>query len=256
MSSADRTPSRRRRAALAALVAAALVGGGTAAAVAVASGDDPAATASARADDRDRDDDAEGGEAAAPRTDVRAAVTAALAKAKGVVASAEFDEDGDRPVWEVEVVGKDGTRTEVLVDPDDGTARGSDRAGDDSDADDDTEDRDEAAALRKAGTDAAEAAGAALKEVPGSVLSVDFEDGRDDGRSGAPAWEVEVIGEDGTEREVLVDAGSGKAALGGADDRDDAKDDAKSDNDDADAKDADGKDDDGKDDGTDDRRED
>ncbi|MEU9579711.1 PepSY domain-containing protein [Streptomyces chilikensis] len=255
MSSADRTPSRRRRAALAALVAAALVGGGTAAAVAVASGDDdPAATASARADDRDRDDDrgddAEGGEAAAPRTDVRAAVTAALAKAKGVVASAEFDEDGDRPVWEVEVVGKDGTRTEVLVDPDDGTARGSDRAGDDSDADDDAEDRDEAAALRKAGTDAAEAAGAALKEVPGSVLSVDFEDGRDDGRSGAPAWEVEVIGEDGTEREVLVDAGSGKAALGGADDRDD-HDDAKSDNDDAGAK-----DDDGKDDGTDDRRED
>jgi uncharacterized membrane protein YkoI len=233
MSSADRTPSRRR-AALAALLVAALVGGGTAAAVAASGDDDPAATASSvRPDDRDRDDaddaddTAEGGEggeaaaAAAPKTDVRAAVAAALAKAKGVVASAELDEDGDRPVWEIEVVGKDGTRTEVLVDPDDGTVHGSDRAEDD----DDSDDRDEAAALRKAGTDAAAAAGAALKEVPGSVLSVDFEDGRDDDRNDAPAWEVEVIGKDGTEREVLVDAGNGKAALGEADDRDDRDDD-------------------------------
>ncbi|MEU3558158.1 PepSY domain-containing protein [Streptomyces fragilis] len=235
MSSADRTPSRRR-AALAALVAAALVGGGAVAAVA-ASGDDRdrAATASsARPDGGDRDDRDEGDErddrdegradgeradAVTPKTDVRAAVTAALAKAKGVVASAEFDQDGDRPVWEVEVVGEDGTRTEVLVDPDDGTVLDSTRDKDD-DADDEADDRKEAAALRKAGTDADAAAGAAVKKVSGTVVSVDFEHDGDDDRSGAPAWEVEVIGADGGEREVLVDAGSGKAAVGADDDRD------------------------------------
>jgi uncharacterized membrane protein YkoI len=208
MSSADRTPSRRRRAALAALVAAALVGGGAAVAVATAG------------DDGDRKAVA----SAAPKTDVRAAVAAALAEAKGVVASAELDEDGDRLVWEVDVVGEDGTRTEVLVDPADGTVR------DNAHADHDDDDRDEAAALRGAGTDAAAAAEAARKKAPGTVRSVDFEDGRDDGRGGGAAWEVEVTGEGGTEREVLVDAGSGKAALdrdgdGKGDDADDRRDD-------------------------------
>ncbi|WP_151773459.1 PepSY domain-containing protein [Streptomyces abyssomicinicus] len=229
MSSADRTPSRRR-AALAALVAAALVGGGTAAAVAV-SGDDRdrvASASSARPDGADRDDDRderdgrdEGGAGATATTvkaDVRAAVTAALAEAKGVVASAELDDDGDgdRSVWEVEVVGTDGTRTEVLIDPGNGRALGDTRADDD----DDRDDRDEAVALRKAGTDAEAAAGVALRKVPGTVVSVDFEHDGDDDRGRAPAWEVEVIGEDGVEREILVDAGSGKAALGGDDDRD------------------------------------
>lgn len=239
MSSADRAP-RRRRAALAALVAAALVGTGTVAAVAVSGDDrDPAATASSarpdggdRDDDRDDDRDGSGGSradegtagAAAAKTDVRAALTAALAKTKGVAASAEFDDDGDRPVWEVEVAGKDGTVTEVRVDPAKGTVLDSvrdedDDSGDDS-GDDRKEDRGEAAALRKAGTDADAAAAAALKKVPGTVVSVDFEHDGDDDRGGAPAWEVEVIGEDGKEHEVLVDAGSGKAALDADDDRD------------------------------------
>ncbi|MFE5208458.1 PepSY domain-containing protein [Streptomyces sp. NPDC056600] len=232
MSSADRAPSRRR-AALAALVAAALVGAGTVVAVA-ASGDDrdPAATSSsARPDGGDRDDDRDEGRdggradegtagAAAAKTDVRAAVTAALAKTKGVVASAEFDDDGDRSVWEVEVVGKNGAATEVLVDPDDGTVLDSTRDKDD-DTDDRDEDRKEAAALRKAGTDAGAAAAAAAKKVPGTVVSVDFEHDGDDDRSGAPVWEVEVTGKDGKEHEVLVDAGTGKTTVGADDDRED-----------------------------------
>ncbi|WP_448321359.1 PepSY domain-containing protein [Streptomyces sp. CO7] len=222
MSSADRTPSRRR-AALAALVAAALVGTGTVVAVA-ASGDerDPAATASsARPDggarDGDRDEGREGDGAAgarAAKTDVRAAVAAALARTKGDVASAEFDDDGDRSVWEVEVVGRNGAGTEVLVDPDDGTVLDSTRDKDD-DTDDREEDRKESAALRKAGTDAEAATSAAVKKVPGTVVSVDFDhDGDDDRSGGAPVWEVEVTGDDGKEHEVLVDAGSGKTTVG------------------------------------------
>ncbi|MGW6459031.1 PepSY domain-containing protein [Streptomyces sp. NPDC055078] len=65
-----------------------------------------------------------------------------------------------------------------------------------------------------------DAVDAALKEAPGSVLSV----GRDD--DGEGPWEVDVVGRNGLDREVRVDAKSGKVSLAPAADDTDGPDDA------------------------------
>ncbi|KIF76752.1 hypothetical protein QR77_28595, partial [Streptomyces sp. 150FB] len=56
---------------------------------------------------------------------------------------------------------------------------------------------------------AGDAAAAALKKYPGAVASVEREDGA--------RWEVELLGRDGTWRELKIDAGTGAVR---ADDRD------------------------------------
>ncbi|MGW1225497.1 PepSY domain-containing protein [Streptomyces sp. NPDC001478] len=54
---------------------------------------------------------------------------------------------------------------------------------------------------------AAEAAGAALKAVPGTVTEVELED-----EHGGPFWDVDVYGTDKVWHHVTVDAASGRAA--------------------------------------------
>lgn len=137
------------------------------------------------------------------------AAAAALKAAPGEIDEIELD-DG---VWEVEIVADNGRWRDLKVDAGSGKVL-SDRADDDDDDDD-------AAALRKAKLTASDAAEAALKAAPGTVTAVEFDE--DDGRL---VWEVEVKGEDGNERELEVNASSGKVAFDdddddGDDDRDD-----------------------------------
>lgn len=183
------------------LVAAGVVAGGGATAVAAASDGGP----------RDGRDPA-GAVAASPSGASVTAVQAAGAALKAVPGTAE--EVGlDDGVWEVDVLAENGGWREVTVDARDGKVRTN--RPDDGDDDD----RNEAGALRKAGITASEAAEAALRTAPGTVTSVEF-----DGDDGASAWEVEVAGRDGSERELTVDAATGKVAVGD-DDRDDDGDD-------------------------------
>ncbi|TQM69838.1 peptidase YpeB-like protein [Actinomadura hallensis] len=137
------------------------------------------------------------------------AAAAALKAAPGKIDEIELD-DG---VWEVEILADNGRWRDLKVDAGSGKVL-SDRADDDDDDDD-------AAALRKAKLTASDAAEAALKAAPGTVTAVEFDE--DDGRL---VWEVEVKGEDGNERELEVNASSGKVAFDdddddGDDDRDD-----------------------------------
>ncbi|MZE81706.1 DNA primase, partial [Streptomyces sp. SID5475] len=71
---------------------------------------------------RSGDDDRE--RAGTARTTVAEAVRAALEARAGTAASAELDDEDDRTVWEVEVLGRDGTWYEVRVDADSGKVTG------------------------------------------------------------------------------------------------------------------------------------
>lgn len=142
------------------------------------------------------------------------AAAAALKAAPGKIDEIELD-DG---VWEVEILADNGRWRDLKVDAGSGKVL-SDRADDDDDDDD-------AAALRKAKLTASDAAEAALKAAPGTVTAVEFDE--DDGRL---VWEVEVKGEDGNERELEVNASSGKVAFDDDDDDDDDHDDDDGDDD-------------------------
>ncbi|WP_327190616.1 PepSY domain-containing protein [Streptomyces xinghaiensis] len=215
----------KRNILIAALAATVLAGGGTAAAVAAAgdggaAGDAPSrpgAAAGEGSEDSGRSGDDDRERAGAARTTVAEAVRAALEARAGTAASAELDDEDDRPIWEIEVLDRKGTWYEVRVDAGSGKVTGV--AEDDGDGDEDGAggDRGERESLRRAATDLGGAAGTAVKQTPGTVTSVEFE-GRDDhgdtGRAGG--WEVEILGKDGTEREVRVDAETGKATGAGA----------------------------------------
>ncbi|GGV42375.1 hypothetical protein GCM10010182_78860 [Actinomadura cremea] len=202
-----------RRLLVTALAAAAVAGGGAATAAAAAGADD-------------------GDESVPSGTRVTAvqAAQAALKAAPGTVEDIDLD-DG---AWEIDVVASGGGVRTVTVDAGSGKAV-QNRA--DRDEDDDADDRRETAAETAAETKAlggakvtaAAAADAALKAAPGTVTSVDLQTGN------RPAWEVEVAGSDGTEREVTVDAASGKVLQNQADDQgDDDRDDDGDDGDDGD----------------------
>lgn len=224
----------KRKVIIAAAAAAVLIGGGTATAFTAAGGshddgrDDM--TVSHRYDRHDDDaddiddidDDAEGrGGATAARSvqvSVQDALAAALKAVPGTVSSAELDRGWNGPVWEVEVLTRNGAEHDVIVDATNARILSTDR-------DDDFDDRAEAAAIASFRTDARAAAEAALAVRPGTVTSVDADD--DDGPAGT--WEVEIRGEDGKRYEVTVDASTGKAVKPGTgrqvDDRDDDHDD-------------------------------
>ncbi|MBQ0984048.1 PepSY domain-containing protein [Streptomyces sp. F63] len=218
----------KRNIVIAAVAATVLAGGGTAAAVAAA-GDDGAAgntpprsgapAGSGGAEDSGRSGGDGSERTGTAETGVAAAVRAALQERPGTAASAELDDEDDRPVWEIEVLGRNGTWYEVRVDAGSGKVTGTSEEREEDG--DDGGDHRETDALRQAATDLGGAAGAALEQTPGTVTSVEFE-GRDhDGGTGrAGAWEVEIRGKDGAEREVRVDAGSGKATGAAADARD------------------------------------
>lgn len=198
---------------LVALVAAGVVAGGgaTAFAAANAGGQDGGQVAPAVAESPSA---APSGEPSGGPVTVLDAAAAALKAAPGEIDEIELD-DG---VWEVEILADNGRWRDLKVDAGSGKVL-SDRADDDDDDDD-------AAALRKAKLTASDAAEAALKAAPGTVTAVEFDE--DDGRL---VWEVEVKGEDGNERELEVNASSGKVAFDDDDDDDDDHDDDDGDDD-------------------------
>ncbi|QFG26041.1 PepSY domain-containing protein [Actinomadura sp. WMMB 499] len=178
-----------------ALAAAAVAGGGAATAAAAGAGggdeDVPAGT----------------------RVTAVQAAQAALKAAPGTVEDVDLDDGG----WEIDVAASGGGVRTVTVDA--GSGKVVQNRADRDDGDDDADDRREAAAEAKAlggaKVTAVAAANAALKAAPGTVTSVDLRAGN------KPAWEIEVAASDGTEREVRVDAASGKILRNHADDRGD-----------------------------------
>lgn len=225
----------KRNLGIATLAAAVLVGGGTYTAAAVTGNDDgPRAAPSAPVVAAGApDDDERSGKQPAGPTAAQAAA-AALKQTPGTVDSVGLDDDGATH-WEVDVVGKDNREHELRVDAKTGAVRSGDSGADGADRDDERDD--DRAALRGAGVDARQAAAAALAAHPGTVTSVDFDD---------DVWEVEVHVRNGGERELTVDAGTGKVTAAQDDDSaDDRRDDADDRTDDRrdDADDNDGSDD-------------
>lgn len=217
----------KRKLALATVVAAALIGTGTASAVAFASEDTPQTPeqrvavqlgdgsddSDDNADDGDDRDDRQGSdddrddhgeqdddarEARAAKTAAPEAAAAALQAVPGTVTELGLDTRKGGLVWETDVLGKDGKSYDLTVDAGNGKVLNKH-----TDRDDDADGRNAAKDLKGKASTAAEAARAAGTN--GSVTSVDLED--DGSRA---VWEVETVGENGTEREVAVDAATGK----------------------------------------------
>ncbi|MFE0819726.1 PepSY domain-containing protein [Streptomyces sp. NPDC058794] len=223
----------KRNIVIAVVTAAALIGCGTATALATAGDDDPGTArqsdvrdrdddakgaadddADDRGDSRDRDQDDDGDDdrddaarASSAKVTAAEAVAAALKEAPGTAVSAELDdEDGDdgdgreRAVWEVDVLGGDGTWHSVRIDPGSGKVLGSET--------DDEDDTDEVrAALKGASVDAAEAAEAAAGR--GTVTSVELDEDGYHG-DGKAAWEVETASSGKGEQDWRVDLRTGK----------------------------------------------
>ncbi|WP_432094828.1 PepSY domain-containing protein [Streptomyces sp. bgisy100] len=209
-----------------ATVAAATLIGGTVSAFAVPGNDAAAQTPTGAtstnvrdADDRDMDDrDADdrdtddAREARAATTDAAQAVAKALKAQPGTVASAELDDDTAKSVvWDVDVLGDDGTWHELKLDAGNGRVLGNHTEQED----------DNGEAVKNAKTDAREAVAAAQKAAPGKVTSVEFDDG---------AWEVELQNKHGQGQDVRVDQNTAKATVT-ADHDDDSDDDQDSDDD-------------------------
>jgi uncharacterized membrane protein YkoI len=132
--------------------------------------------------------------------DVAAASAAALAAVPGTVTGLDLDGEDGRVVYTVEVTAADGTTSDVDVDVADATVLRHTR-----DDDDDMEDMVENRTLaHSAGVDVAAAAGAALVAVPGTVTKADLDEDE-----GVVVVQVEVLRDDGTEVDVLVDARDG-----------------------------------------------
>ncbi|GLW44406.1 hypothetical protein Stsp02_00680 [Streptomyces sp. NBRC 14336] len=192
----------KRNIVIATVAVAALVGGGAFAAS--ASGDDDSAPVRGKtnvqtvADDRDdrddlddrddrdnRDDDSRDGTLRTAEVTAADAVAAALKHTPGTAVSVDLEDDG-ADHWKVDVVKSDGTEYEVRVAPDTGKALGAQR-------DDDSDGREELAALRGTAVTAEEAARAAAAK--GTVVEVDLDD------DGPAVWSVET-----TQGEWTVDA--------------------------------------------------
>ncbi|MEU3887093.1 PepSY domain-containing protein [Streptomyces sp. NPDC029041] len=210
----------KRNIVIAAVTAAALIGGGTATALATTGDDERSARQAATTqpvnddaqDDRDdRDDDA----ARAASADVTAseAIASALKHTSGTVVSAELDDedDGDKVIWNVDVLSGDNTWHSVSVDPSSGKVLGSQT----DDEDDTAQVR---AALKGSSVTAEQAAKAAAGK--GVVTSVGLDE---DGKN--KSWEAETRKSGGAEQDWKIDLKSGKVTA----DRSDAQDDDDSD---------------------------
>ncbi|MCQ6251464.1 PepSY domain-containing protein [Streptomyces malaysiensis] len=182
-----------KRIVIASVAAAALLTGGTAFAVA-GGGNDGAQSTSTASQPTDAP--------AAARASLSDAAHAALKAVPGTLDS--IDREHGR--WEADVLGKDGKWHEVTLD-----ASNAKVIGQRIDRDTDAEDAAEARALRNADVSAIEAARKAASR--GTVTSVEFDDDR------TPAWEVETV-KDHKERDLNVDAHSGKVTQAPADDHD------------------------------------
>ncbi|MER7571042.1 PepSY domain-containing protein [Streptomyces sp. NPDC126514] len=208
----------KRNIVIATVTAAALVTGGTVAAY--ASGDDDGAPAQRdsntrvaddRDDDRDdsRDDSQDGtrdddtAEARTAEVTAAEAVTAALKRTPGTAVSVDREDDGENDgadAWEVDVVTSDGTEYTVRIAAGSGKVLGADRDDDDSDG------RDDLAALKGTTVDAGEAARAGAAK--GTVTEVDLDD------DGPAVWTVET-----TKGEWKVDTRTAELSRSQDDDR-------------------------------------
>ncbi|MEU8640326.1 PepSY domain-containing protein [Streptomyces sp. NPDC048674] len=185
----------KRNIVIATVAAAALIAGGTATSLAVTGDGTTAPTTRSSgqpgADDR-RDDKAVEGTNGAGGKAVTAqdAIARALEHTPGTAVGAELDDENGAVVWEVEVVGRDGTWHDVRVSPAAGTVLGSR-----------TEHEDDAARVRAAldGTSVSAVEAARAAAAKGKVTEIDLDVDR-----GTPAWKVETLTSNGVEREWRV----------------------------------------------------
>ncbi|MEV5793113.1 MULTISPECIES: PepSY domain-containing protein [unclassified Streptomyces] len=185
----------KRNIVIATVAAAALIAGGTATSLAVTGDGTTAPTTRSSgqpgADDR-RDDKAVEGTNGAGGKAVTAqdAIARALEHTPGTAVGAELDDENGAVVWEVEVVGRDGTWHDVRVSPAAGTVLGSR-----------TEHEDDAARVRAAldGTSVSAVEAARAAAAKGRVTEIDLDVDR-----GTPAWKVETLTSNGVEREWRV----------------------------------------------------
>ncbi|WP_407555280.1 PepSY domain-containing protein [Streptomyces sp. Pv4-95] len=197
------------RAVVLATAAAVALVGGAGAATAFAGDDGPAPQSSVQLSKGERGLD----DTAKDRVQVQGdevgqsgATAKALKAVAGTAMSAELD-SADRNgslVWEVGVLGKDHKNHEVIVDAGNGKVL-SQHADRDDDA---AQGAAEAQALVKgAKVGHGKATAAALKAVPGTVVSYGLDD---NDRNGSTVWEVDVLGKDHKSHDVTIDAASGK----------------------------------------------
>ncbi|MFG2451397.1 PepSY domain-containing protein [Streptomyces sp. NPDC048512] len=185
----------KRNIVIATVAAAALIAGGTATSLAVTGDGSTAPTTRSSgqpgADDR-RDDKAVEGTNGAGGKAVTAqdAIARALEHTPGTAVGAELDDENGAVVWEVEVVGRDGTWHDVRVSPAAGTVLGSR-----------TDHEDDAARVRAAldGTSVSAAEAARAAAAKGRVTEIDLDVDR-----GTPAWKVETVTSNGVEQEWRV----------------------------------------------------
>ncbi|MGW6218155.1 PepSY domain-containing protein [Streptomyces sp. NPDC055109] len=185
----------KRNIVIATVAAAALIAGGTATSLAVTGDGTTAPTTRSSgqpgADDR-RDDKAVEGTNGAGGKAVTAqdAIARALEHTPGTAVGAELDDENGAVVWEVEVIGRDGTWHDVRVSPAAGTVLGSR-----------IEHEDDAARVRAAldGTSVSAAEAARAAAAKGKVTEIDLDVDR-----GTPAWKVETLTSNGVEQEWRV----------------------------------------------------
>ncbi|WP_405488767.1 PepSY domain-containing protein [Streptomyces sp. NBC_00096] len=143
--------------------------------------------------------------------DADGAATAALKDHPGVIKS--IGKDG--PIWHVNVIGKDGSTTEVRVN----VVSGKAAVMDDGQNDDQNDEGNEYAALIAAKVTAQQAMKAALAGRQGSqVYSVEWDD--DDNAKNVAYWNVEIKS-NGRTTNVHVDPTSGKATVSHDNDKND-----------------------------------
>jgi uncharacterized membrane protein YkoI len=131
------------------------------------------------------------------------AIDIATAEANGTVEEVELEGENGTPVYEVEFVGSNGAETEVAVHANDGTVleTESEDEADETEEDDEMEEDDESVAPGNVSLSEGEAIDIATAEANGTVEEVELES-----EDGTPAYEVELVGSDGSETEVTVHA--------------------------------------------------
>lgn len=157
------------------------------------SGDSPTTQSPSDGAEETPDDDAAVSDDEVPdgRIDAAAAIEAALQAVPGDVVELELERERTGIVWEVGVLGGDGSGIEVSIDSKSGEAVGQQSL------------RLSSAQRTAPAVTASEAVGIALEAADGRVKAMDLDTER-----GAVVWEVEVLGARGG-TELYIDAASG-----------------------------------------------
>jgi uncharacterized membrane protein YkoI len=144
----------------------------------------------------------------------------ALKEVPGTVNEVELDDENGTIVYDVEVIAKDGTRHDVIIDAKTGKVinveiEDEDENGNEENDDEENDPQEQAALAKQAKITEAQSKDIALKEVPGTVNDVELED-----EDGTIVYGVEVIAKDGTQHDVKIDAKTGKVVKVELDDED------------------------------------